>query len=318
MKKIIILEHNGGQLANQLWLFVSVYAYCLEKKYKCNNYSFFEYGKYFHFSSGNFLFDFLEFIYFHFKNDNSICARGYRCVMRKLYQFCVVIIKLINPDHILRATHDCEHNIPVYLPPSQCTSQEILEFDREKTKSFLYFSGWLFRNPVGILKYRSEIKEYFLPKEQYIITARERIKKYRESYATVVGVHIRKGDYLYFANGLFYFSDEEIMIILRKYIDFFSLNVSNVVFLVFSDGDVNLDIFSGLNVFLERNEKSIGDLLELSMVDCIIGSNSTFGAFASYYGNIPQIVFQKNGIDWEYYKNKKEYFENKYITVVGY
>jgi len=318
MKKIIILEHNGGQLANQLWLFVSVYAYCLEKKYKCNNYSFFEYGKYFHFSSGNFLFDFLKFIYFQFKNDNSTYARGYRHVMRKLYHYCVVIIKLTHPNHVLRVIHDYEHNTPIYLPPSQCTSSEILEFDREKAKSSLYFSGWLFRNPVGILKYRGEIKEYFLPKKKYIIAAQKRIEKYRKLYTTIVGVHIRKRDYLHFADGSFYFSDEEVAKMLRKYIEVFQLNISNVIFLIFSDGDVNLDDFSGLNIFLEHNEKNIGDLLELSMVDCIIGSNSTFGAFASYYGNIPQIVFQKNGIDWEYYKNKKEYFENKYITVVGY
>ena len=45
-KKIIILWHNGGRLANQLWLYISVYAYALEKKYDLENHTFFEYSEY--------------------------------------------------------------------------------------------------------------------------------------------------------------------------------------------------------------------------------------------------------------------------------
>src|SRR3989344_2287792 len=41
-KRIIILDHNRGRLANQLWNFMSIYAYCLEKGYALENYSFFD------------------------------------------------------------------------------------------------------------------------------------------------------------------------------------------------------------------------------------------------------------------------------------
>jgi len=42
-KKIILLESGtGNRFANQLWNFASIYAFCLEKKYKCFNHSFFE------------------------------------------------------------------------------------------------------------------------------------------------------------------------------------------------------------------------------------------------------------------------------------
>jgi len=53
----------------------------------------------------------------------------------------------------------------------------------------------------------------------------------------------------------------------------------------------------------------------LAATDIIIGSDSTFGAFASYYGNLPFIVFEKK-IDWNYYKDKKYFFENKKCTTV--
>ena len=49
MKKIVILKHGGGELANQLWNYVSIYAYSLECGAKITNASFFEYHYYFKF-----------------------------------------------------------------------------------------------------------------------------------------------------------------------------------------------------------------------------------------------------------------------------
>jgi len=62
----------------------------------------------------------------------------------------------------------------------------------------------------------------------------------------------------------------------------------------------------------------VEDLFLLAATDIIIGADSTFGAFASYYGNIPLIVFQRPRIDWDYYKDKQYYFENKYNQFVAY
>ena len=84
-----------------------------------------------------------------------------------------------------------------------------------------------------------------------------------------------------------------------------------------SDGPIEDGIFSGLNYIASKNN-AVTDLFLLASTDTIIGSNSTFGAFASYYGNIPFIVMQKDSVDWEYYKDRNKYFENKYAAFVQY
>ena len=49
MKKIVILKHGGGELANQLWNYLSIYAFGLEAKVLVKNPSFFEYHSFFKF-----------------------------------------------------------------------------------------------------------------------------------------------------------------------------------------------------------------------------------------------------------------------------
>jgi hypothetical protein len=61
MNTIVILDGKEGRLANQLWLYASVYGYCLEKKYACKNYSFFKYNKYFKINTLNW-FNFLSWL----------------------------------------------------------------------------------------------------------------------------------------------------------------------------------------------------------------------------------------------------------------
>ena len=59
----------------------------------------------------------------------------------------------------------------------------------------------------------------------------------------------------------------------------------------------------------------IEDLFTLSSTDFIISSNSTFGAMASYLGNIPAIPFSRDNIKWNKYLNKQGYFDNKEFIV---
>lgn len=47
MKKVITPQHSSREFANPFWTFASSYAYCLEKGFGCQNYSFFEYEQYF-------------------------------------------------------------------------------------------------------------------------------------------------------------------------------------------------------------------------------------------------------------------------------
>ena len=209
---------------------------------------------------------------------------------------------------------DSEHST-FYLSPTNESTNRLKELE-ENTES-IYLNSWLFRNPVGINKYRKEIQAYFSPRKNIETFVSLQVEKWRKQNKTLIGVHIRQGDYLTWRKGAYYIEQARVREIIDEYLSFFKKNKDEILFVITSDGTVDEKLFYGLS-FVVSKSNAVTDLFLLSSTDTIIGSDSTFGAFASYYGNLPFIVMQKNAMDWEYYQDKKEYFENKHCTVVHY
>lgn len=310
MKKAVILNTSGNELANQLWNYASIYAYALERGVTLENPSFFEYGNYFRMPAPNFflkLFFFLPFADY-MKRKRSFKRR----LWRKLYLSYVKIITSVRRKSVLIS--GTGGNQPFYIPPTQENKKLVA---LEKSKDIIYFDGWLFRNPAGIKKYREEILDYFKPRPGIDDQIKMRIKKLRSKFKTVVGVHIRQGDYKTWRGGAYFIPQTRIREIMDEYLNTTGKNATETCFVITSDGAVDTSLFHGLHTHVSK-EAAVYDLFLLSKTDAIIGSNSTFGAFASYYGNIPHIVATKEPVDWNYYKNRNVFFENKYCTFVYY
>lgn len=310
MKKIVILRATGSELSNQLWNYASVYAYTIEKKLCLENYSFFEYGNYFTIPAPNL---FLKLFFFlPFTNYTKRKQSFKRRLWRKMHEYHAKIITTGTKESILIS--DNSENKPFYLSPS--TENERLAV-LEKSADTVYFDGWLFRNPVGLQKYRKDILSYFRPQQDIENSISEQMQKLRGEFKHIVGVHIRQGDYATWRNGAYFIPQTRIREILDEYLKTFNRNVAETCFAITSDGPVDTSLFGGLNISISKGN-AVHDLFLLSSTDAILGSNSTFGAFASYYGNIPLIVVQKEQMDWGYYLDKKSYFENQYCTMVHY
>ncbi|MDB5266917.1 MAG: hypothetical protein JWN89_732 [Parcubacteria group bacterium] len=298
MKKIIILDHNGGRLANQLWNFISLYAFSLEKGYCLENYSFWRYAEDFSIPlPRNPLVRSLLF-------GKLIRYKWFR--MLGIPDRFVRTMKFLYQERIVS-----DNSSPLYLPPSA-------EADPFSSKEYstIYTNGWLFRNPIGLQKHRQEIISYFTPKKGILRRISEKIARLKESSDHIVGVHIRQGDYKVWEGGRYYFEQPDVRIMLDEYLAFSGRLTERTIFLICSDGPVDLPVFDGLRIEVAKGTP-VEDLYALAHADSIMGSNSTFGAYASYYGDKPFIVFNKR-IDWDYYKGKGGYFENKYSTLVHY
>ena len=305
-KKVVILDHEGGgRLANQLWSYISIYAYCLEQGYKCANPSFFPYKKYFNLPRK------IDLIY--------ISYRISKRVGHKIYGIYKNAIKIMFPKKIINSGNALKFNGVFYLPPSNVKSEhdkkEIEKIESESYKK-IYTTGWLFRNPIGIIKHRQKLIASFSPKKNTTDKIKKFIESLRADYNEIIGIHIRQGDYKTFDQGQLFFEQKKIKKIMDDFLVAFNKDRRKVIFVICSDDDVDEAIFSGLNIKVNRGS-TVEDLFILSATDLIIGSNSTFGAFASYYGDIPFIIFEKK-INWDFYKNKREYFENKKCTKVCY
>lgn len=319
-KKLIILRHNSGKgghgrLANQLWNFMSIYAYAQERRYELENYSFFEYHDCFQMPPvRNVLIRCLFFSPFPFLAGKFGQTRA-AIFTRKIYKLYVIAAKLKHGNTVLYS-----HNSPdtagiFYLPPSEPARPVLQKLEDNPRVKHIYFDGWLFRNPIGVMKYRSEIVEYFKPKDKTGKTIAAFIKPLKTQYEHLVGVHIRQDDYKTFKGGRYFVEQARIREILDEYLREFSKDPRRTCFVITSNGPIEQNIFAGLTISIS-NLGFIEDLFLLASCDTVIGSDSSFGNFAAYYGNTPHIVFQNGPMDWTYYAGKKEYFWNKYCTLV--
>ncbi len=272
MKTIIILKNNGGRLANQLWLYASIFAYCKESEYQCVNDSFLNYHKYFRFSPSNFF-------------TKTISKINNRKISSKIYNTYAKLISTIVKNKTI-SDKDKEY----FLPPESNT-------DPAKNKNKLYLSGWLFRNPAGLKKYHSQIQKAFRPKEEYCKPGENLIDDLKQKYKHIVGVHIRQGDYKTWNNGKYYFSNKEVADILNDYLSHTNQK-DQTVFIFCSDGKIDPNEFRNINYVLGPGTE-ITDLHTLSLTDLIIGSNSTYNQWAAYYGSVPRKTFSRDKINWE-------------------
>lgn len=306
-KEIIILQHGGGELANQLWNFASIYAYCMEKGFDCQNYSFFEYAQYFNIPIQSKVVNF--FFFKPFSDSHGRRTTPKTRFWRFIYKIYVGIIIFFHKKQVISSVNTRSEKY--FLPPTQEVS---LLSSQENSTDVLYFTGWLFRNPKGLEKYRKQITDYLKPRLKYTKNIDARIDAARRNYKHIVGAHIRQTDYRTHKSGTYFVPPERVRVILEEYLVNFHKDPKETLFIIASDEHVDEKTFIGLNT-TNSGGNAVEDLYILSLCDVIIGSNSSFGNFAAYYGNKPHIVLQKEPMDWDYYKGKESYFENKYSVM---
>ncbi len=303
MKKLIILKNGGGELANQLWNYTSIYAYGIEIGARVQNPSFFEYHASFQFLPQEHLLTRVCTILFLRPKRRS---HPLNRIGRLIYKSISSIIGILNKDHLISSENST--NSITYVPPTASIPQT---FDGYNT---IYFNGWLFRNPEGLDRHRTALIEAFRPRKHITEKVHTIVKQLRRTYRHIIGVHIRQGDYATFKGGRYLIDQKRMSEIMREYIHKHDLTPAEVGFIITSDGSIDINQFTGLNITVSTAD-AVTDLFTLSSTDAIIGSNSSFGHFAAWYGNIPHIVATKEPIEWSYYSRQNTYFRNKYCTL---
>lgn len=313
-KKLVIVSHDGGELANQLWNHVSVLAYALEKGYRLVNHSFFEHARSFaRMSEGSLVCKIFSLPY---GRSRLRKTSGFIRVWRSLYK-----VLISRPSVFLNkrsAIYSNDEGEVYYLPPTVPASERLLKLETENADArFFSVSGGVFRNPIGIQTHRKEIVDLMRPAECIARNVDSIMSPLREKYAHVIGVHIRQTDYKTFKGGKYYVSPDRAAEIMREYLGVNNVKAAETCFVIASDEAIDTSVFKGMNVILAKGDV-VTDLFTLVSCDALIGSDSTLGHFAAYYGDIPHIIMKNETMDWEYYQGKDRYFANKYLTVMRY
>lgn len=146
--------------------------------------------------------------------------------------------------------------------------------------------GWSTRNMIGNhQKVGQFVYDQFLPNEDIIYKVDQVFDKRRTGVDTIVGVHIRKGDYKYWLDGRYYYEDE-------AYESFMSqmetlLAPRKVSFFISTNGEVSDIITKNHQTFRIEQGNMAHDLYGLSCCDYIMGPPSTFSKWAALVGNVP-------------------------------
>jgi len=152
-------------------------------------------------------------------------------------------------------------------------------------------SGWFVRYYDLFLKYRAEICDLFTIDSEFTEPVKAKMSAAEAGCKNVVrlGVHIRRGDYAVWKNGIYCYSDEQYAEFIRHFAMMFP-DKDVHVYLSTNDMSISAERYSQLSgvkhVHLLGGSPA-NDLFMLSDCDYIIGPPSTFSLVAAMYRDLP-------------------------------
>lgn len=158
----------------------------------------------------------------------------------------------------------------------------------------LWVRGWLFRDQAGLAKHRRSIVDFFSPTPEIRQRVDLCIRQNRGRKTILIGVHLRRGDYSKWADGMYCYDDTVFFRLMRQMVDL--LPESNIRFLLVSNQTFNTKNYGGLDIGVGPGDPA-GDLFALASCDYIIGPPSTFTMWASFFGNVPLFLIKDPLVD---------------------
>jgi len=266
---MLIISAKSGQLGNRLLLFANFIAFAIENNLTILNPAFEEYAEFFESTSKDILCCYPT---------NSLSIPGNKLLRKLYYQLNRHLVES-GKFNTLTIKRDKTFN---------WTNSNIV--NELKSGSTNFFQGWLFRDgwfvddlPV-LRKHREKICSYFQPLNKYKLNIKKLISHVRSQADIVIGVHIRHGDYQQHHNGLYFYSIEEYLKVMKLAKNLFPHK--KITFLVCSNQKQQESYFQGLS-YIYGNNHIIEDMYSLSKCDYIIGPPSSYTMWASFYGEKP-------------------------------
>jgi len=263
---VIIINDKPGQLCNQLWSYAPLIARAL--KYKVG-----------------FLTLYFEDNYHHFENLNYYNEIKFGLIKVDILDiyFRKILLNLVRrlPNSLLLMMN-------VFVDKKNWKVETWSEVNLKKDKVIIFTGTSYRRKDIELLnEFHVELTKIFRPKQVHIDKVLNRFSPQKLKYDIIIGVHIRRGDYIDFFNGQYYYDDKTYLQYMTKINKELNLMGKKVAFLICTNENINLKNFDQLSTFQISNASSIEDLYALSLCNYIMGPPSTFSMWASYYGKVP-------------------------------
>ncbi len=172
-----------------------------------------------------------------------------------------------------------------------------------------FIQGWSTRGATEYIpQYKKEILSLFVPNKNIKDSVDQLFERYRSDGYFIIGVHMRKGDYIDFLNGKYYFSIEQYKSFMNqlKYL----YQEKRVCFYISTNEKYDERELEDFVVMMPTMQNAAYDLYALSLCDRIIGPISTFSRWASFVGNVPLCFLRQRMklIDDKQFSPIKDYY----------
>ena len=144
--------------------------------------------------------------------------------------------------------------------------------------------AWEYRDYDALFRHRDIIVSVFRPTAE----TEDAVERFwdslpREDNTVIVGIHMRRGDYRVWNDGVFYYSDDVYQNWME---DLAKSTTRNVHFLLCSNEEFDLANFKSEAYTVSKAPGTqLGDLYSLAKCDYIMGPPSTYSWWAAFYGN---------------------------------
>ena len=279
IKKLLIIYCDYGRLGNRLHTHVNAVAWCIENNYNLINLSFSDYANLFESSqkhkSGNLL------------NSSKVIIRILSSkILKKIFK------KLFLSDKWLE-------RLSWIINQIKPTNSEVLresdfsrQIDRKKINLIKHWDISC-RNSMEIQQHK--LRDYLCPSNRFVVSAEKIIDELRSKYVCVVGIHVRRGDYINYLDGIHYHSWESYLHwanqtkkVLEK------SGKKNVGIIICSDEVPPFSVPNNEDVYFSSSNESIVDIHLLSLCDYNLGPPSSYGTWISWFGKVPRLVVYNN------------------------
>ena len=268
---MIIVTGKTGQTANRLFLFAHLIAFAAENHLTVSNLAFDEYGSYFEGTCRD--------VFARFPAQASLLTptdarrrSAYRIMAALVTRFLVLSVPMpFTSIFFLENAKSCELMSP--------------EFRKlVKRRPHLVVIGWRFIDLALFNKHAEKIRHFFQPVSPHRENVETLTQSCRADVDMLIGVHIRRGDYKEFAGGRYFFAHRDYAGLMSRVQALFS--GQRVRFLICSNEPVPAECFQEFDYRLGSSHP-IEDMYALAACDYLLGPESTYTLWASFYGQVP-------------------------------
>lgn len=153
-----------------------------------------------------------------------------------------------------------------------------------RRRRLVLLKGWLFRNPSGVERHTTLIRDLFRPVPAIRKEAEQVVDAARAQGDFLVGVHVRHHDYRAFMDGRYFYPFQTYVTLMHALAA--TVMPRRATFLVCSDEAQDPSIANDLPVTFS-SMGPVHDLWALSRCDLLMGPPSTFSTWAAFLGEAP-------------------------------